>query len=149
MELTLNRIYKKDGYTIGDLYIDGEWFCNILEDKDRGLTQSMTEEEISKVKVYGQTAIPIGTYQIDMNTVSPKFKDRSWAKPYDGKIPRLINVPGFDGILIHPGNSAQDTFGCLLPGFNKAKGQVLESQTTFYSLMSILLQEDDITITIK
>lgn len=148
MELILNRTYKKEDYTIGDLYINGQWFCNVLEDKDRGLTQDMSEEEISKIKVYEQTAIPTGTYQIDMNTISSKFKDRSWAKPYNGKIPRLMNVPGFDGILIHPGNSTQDTSGCLLPGFNKVKGQVLESQKTFYSLMSFLLQESNISITI-
>lgn len=149
MELLLNRTYKKNNYTIGDLYINGEWFSNVLEDIDRGLTQDMTEEEISKIKVYGETAIPTGTYQIDMNTVSPKFKDRVWAKPYSGKIPRLVNVPGFDGILIHPGNLVGDTYGCLLPGLNTAKGQVTSSQNTFHALMKMLLNEDNITITIK
>jgi len=63
----------------------------------------MPLEEITSIKVKNETAIPTGTYSVNMNIVSPKFKDRAWAKPYNGKIPRLINVPGFDGVLIHPG----------------------------------------------
>jgi hypothetical protein len=65
----------------------------------------MSEDEIKSKKIYGETAVPTGTYKIDMSTVSPKFKNRSWARPYEGKVPRLINVKGFDGVLIHPGNS--------------------------------------------
>ena len=76
----------------------------------------MTEEEIKSKKIYGQTAISTGIYKIDMNTVSPKFKDRSWAKPYDGKLPRLLNVPGYEGILIHVGNTVEYTSGCILVG---------------------------------
>jgi hypothetical protein len=109
MELVLKRIAKKSNYTIGNLYVNGKFFCDTLEDTDRGLTDSMTLEEIKTKKVYGETAIPTGTYNIDMNTISAKFKDRSWAKPYGGKLPRLLNVKGFDGILIHVGNSASDT----------------------------------------
>lgn len=149
MELLLERTYKGEEYTIGNLYIDGEWFSNVLEDKDRGLTQDMSLEQIEKIKVYGETAIPTGTYKIDMNTVSSKFKNRSWAIPYSGKIPRLVDVPGFDGILIHPGNSAKDTLGCLLVGINSVKGKVTSSQATFKSLMEILTKENEIIIVIK
>ena len=108
MELLVKRVAKKNEYTIGRLYIDGNYTCDTLEDCDRGLTQDMPLEEIKSKKIYGKTAIPTGTYEIDMNTVSPKFKDRSWAKPYGGKIPRLVNVPGFDGILVHPLNNASE-----------------------------------------
>ena len=73
MEILLKRIAKKPNYTIGKLYIDGKYFCDTLEDKDRGLLQSMTENEILKIKVKDQTAIPTGKYKIDMNTVSPRF----------------------------------------------------------------------------
>lgn len=149
MKLLLQRKYKKANYTIGDLYIDGKWFSNTLEDRDRGLTQDMDLEDILRIKVYGETAIPTGTYRIDMNTISPKFKDRSWAKPYKGKIPRLLNVPGFDGVLLHPGNSANDSLGCVLVGNNTQVGKVLNSQAVFKRLMQKLLGEQDITLTIE
>lgn len=149
MKLQLKRRYKGTNYTIGDLYIDGEWFSNTLEDTDRNLTSTMSKDEIAKVKVYGKTAIPTGTYVVDMNTVSPKFGKRSWAQPYEGKVPRLQDVPGYEGVLIHPGNTADDTSGCILVGRNKVKGQVVESQNTFHSLMNILKGDNDITITIE
>lgn len=149
MELLLKRIAKRDKYTIGDLYIDGKWFSNTLEDTDRGLSQDMSLEEIKKIKVYGKTAIPTGTYRVNMNIISPKFKTRVWAKPYNGMIPRLENVPGYEGILFHPGNSAEDSIGCILLGYNTVKGKVTQSQDTFHKLMAILTKEKDITITIE
>ena len=127
MEILVKRIAKKSKYTIGKMYIDGQYICDTLEDADRGLNQNMSLEEIKNKKVYGETAVPTGTYKVDMNTVSPKFKSRTWAKPYGGKLPRLVLVPGYDGVLIHPGNKAEDTLGCILVGENKAVGQVLNS----------------------
>lgn len=118
MELTLKRIAKKDTYTIGKLYVDDEYFCDTLEDKDRGLTSDMPLEDIKKVKVYGQTAIPIGRYQVVMN-MSTRFKK---------VMPLLLNVPGFDGIRIHSGNTAADTQGCILLGQNKVVGKVINSR---------------------
>lgn len=149
MKLLLKRIAKMEKYTIGKLYIDGKYFSDTLEDTDRNLTSTMSKDEIAKVKVYGKTAIPTGTYVVDMNTVSPKFGKRSWAQPYKGKVPRLQDVPGYEGVLIHPGNTADDTSGCILVGRNKVKGQVVESQNTFHSLMNILKGDNDITITIE
>lgn len=149
MKMLLKRIAKKPTYTIGRLYIDGEYFADTLEDRDRGLTQDMDLEDILRIKVYGETAIPTGTYRIDMNTISPKFKDRSWAKPYKGKIPRLLDVPGFDGVLLHPGNSANDSLGCVLVGNNTQVGKILNSQAVFKRLMQKLLGEQDITLTIE
>lgn len=149
MKLLLKRIAKMEKYTIGKLYIDGEYFADTLEDTYRNLASTMSKDKIAKVKVYGKTAIPTGTYVIDMNTVSPKFGKRSWAQPYGGKVPRLQDVPGYEGVLIHPGNTADDTSGCILVGRNKVKGQVVESQDTFHSLMNILKGDNDITITIE
>lgn len=149
MKLLLKRIAKMEKYTIGKLYIDGKYFSDTLEDTDRNLTSTMSKDKIVKVKVYGKTAIPTGTYVVDMNTVSPKFGKRSWAQPYEGKVPRLQDVPGYEGVLIHPGNTADDTSGCILVGRNKVKGQVVESQNTFHSLMNILKGDNDITITIE
>lgn len=153
MELLLSRDYKKDKYTIGRLYINSKFFCNTLEDKDRNLNSDMNESQIKGLKVYGETAIPIGTYTIDMNTISPKFKDRSWAKPYGGKIPRLLNVKGFEGVLIHTGNTAKDSLGCIIVGLNTKRGMVTNSTEYFHKLMKELLaaklKGEKITITIK
>ena len=149
MEILVKRIAKKPKYTIGKLYIDEQYICDTLEDTDRDLNQNMSLEEIKKKKVYGETAIPTGTYKVDMNTISPKFKSRTWAKPYGGKLPRLIAVPGYEGVLIHAGNRAEDTLGCVLVGENKVVGQVINSQASFKKVMNILTKGDNITITIK
>lgn len=140
MKILLKRIYKKEKYTIGNLYINNVFFCNTLEDTDRGLTSQMSLEEIKSKKIYGETAIPTGTYSINMNTVSPKFKDRAWAKPYKGMLPRLENVKGYEGVLIHVGNNQEATSGCLLVGENKIKGKVINSTATFYELITVLLK---------
>lgn len=150
IKVLVKRIAKKPKYTIGKLFINGVFYANTLEDTDRGLTQSMSEDEIKSKKIYGETAIPTGTYKIDMHTVSPKFKNRSWAKPYDGKIPRLVGVKGFEGVLMHPGNQASDTLGCLLVGKNDVIGKVTNSVSYFNKIMTALLTDpDNITITIE
>lgn len=135
MLLTLERKYKKEAYTIGKLYIDGEYICDTLEDKDRGLRQDMSLEEINEIKVYGETAIPTGTYVIDMNNYSSKFGKKSfYVELCGGKLPLLVDVPGFNGIRIHAGNTNKDTLGCILPGYNKAVGKVLSSRAAFTKL---------------
>jgi hypothetical protein len=148
MKLLLNRRYKGSEYTIGSLSIDGEYFCDTLEDTDRGLSSTMSYNEITDKKVYGKTAIPTGVYNVSMNIVSSKFKNRKWAAQYNGKIPRLLNVIGFDGVLIHPGNTSDDTYGCILVGENKVKGMVINSQSTFKRLYQRLLEASSLTIEI-
>lgn len=149
MKILLKRIARKDNYTIGNLYIGNVFFCNTLEDKDRGLTSQMSISEIELKKVYGKTAIPTGTYKIDMTTVSPKFKDRVWAKPYKGILPRLIDVKGYSGVLIHVGNDQEATSGCILVGENRIKGKVINSTATFYELMTVLLKAQSADETIE
>ena len=131
----------------------GQDFINLLsdtlEDTDRGLTSEMPISKIKDIKIYGKTAIPTGTYKIVMNVISETFKNRSWAKPYGGKLPRLVNVPGYEGVLIHVGNTADDTSGCLLVGRNKVVGKVTESTATFVELMNILKDDSNIEITIE
>ena len=130
MEIRVRRIALRDTYTIGKMYIDGEYFCDCCEDKVRDLD--------NEVKVPNQTAIPYGTYEITLDVQSSKysnFKKYPWAKEYNGYLPRLTNVPLFLGVLIHPGNSEQDTSGCLLVGENKVVGKVINSQATFNRLM--------------
>lgn len=136
MEVLVKRKYKKSSYTVGDLYIDGVWFCNTLEDVDRGLHQKMSTEEIKHIKVYGETAIPSGRYIIRMDIVSSKYSkvEWYWENCGGGRMPRLDNVKGFTAILLHPGNDALDCYGCILIGLNKSKGKLLESKATFKKL---------------
>ena len=150
MKVEIKRVAKRDTYTIGHMYIDGKYVCDTIEDKDRGLTSSMSESEITSKKVYGKTAIPSGTYKIDMNTVSSKFgKKQFYAEVCKGKVPRLIGLKGFDGVLIHCGNTAEDSLGCILVGENKVTGKVINSQATFRKIYPMLAKATDgITLTI-
>lgn len=149
-KILVKRIAKKENYTIGKLFINGVFFCNTLEDTDRGLTQNMSVDEIKQKKIYGKTAIPTGTYKVTMNVVSQKFKDRAWSKPYNGKLPRLIDVPGYEGVLIHVGNTDKETLGCVLVGKNDVVGKVTNSIFYFQKVMAELLKNpNDITITIQ
>ena len=134
MKIQIDRKWKKDSYTIGIMYIDGVRFSETLEDTDRGLTDSMLETEVKKKKVYGKTAIPSGTYEVKM-TYSPKFATRNWGKRYAGKTPQIMNVKGFSGIRIHPGNTPEDSLGCIFPGRNLEKGKVLQSTNYYYKLL--------------
>lgn len=139
MEIRVDRRYKKQSYTISNLYIDGKWFCNCLEDADRGLDSSMSVDKILDIKKPSITAIPRGTYEITLDVVSPKYSKVQFYKDIcNGKLPRLKNVKGFDGILIHAGNTDKDSSGCLLVGHNKVKGQVINSKETFKQLYKIL-----------
>lgn len=149
MRLKITRKYKKQGYTIGELFIDGKKFCDTLEPEDRGLTSDMTGEEVRRLKVMRKTAIPKGRYQVRMDVVSPKYKTRAAYEFCEGKLPRLVAVPGFSGILIHIGNWKEDTGGCILVGRNIVKGGLLHSTRTFHLLYARLKEaKDDIVIEI-
>lgn len=140
MDLKLKRIFRGDKYTIGRLYIDGDYYCDTLEDTDRGLSSDMSEEEIKRIKVYGRTAIPKGTYKVEV-TYSPKFKRH---------LPILLGVKGYTGIRCHSGNTPEDTLGCILVGFNKVKGQVINSRVTSDKLTALLRNtKEEIYITIE
>ena len=144
MQILIQRHAMKAGYTIGRMEINGRYFCDTLEDTDRGLRESMTEDEIAALKVKGATAIPTGTYRIDMQTRSPRF----------GRVlPRLVSVKGYSGVLIHSGNTAADTEGCILVGENRERGKVLNSRATLEHLLVFLREaqaegeEIELTIT--
>lgn len=142
MELRVERTYRGAKYTIGHLYINDKYFCDTLEDPDRGLTDSMPLAKIKAAKVYGDTAIPYGKYKVRMDIVSPKYsnvKKYPYAAIAKGLMPRIMDIKGFDGVLIHAGNTQKDTYGCLLVGQNKVKGQVINSQATWKALYQQLL----------
>ena len=137
MELTLKRIALRSEYTIGKLYVDGEYVADTIEDTVRDLDKDGKFAN-GEVKIPGKTAIPYGRYEITMKVKSPKysnFSKYSWAKKYDGYLPRLLNVLHFDGVLIHVGNSALDSEGCIIVGENKVVGKVINSVNTFRRLM--------------
>lgn len=155
MKLELKRTYKGDQYTIGHLYINGIFLCDTIEDVYRGTTDDMkftktgnsigywTDSEGNKIeKVYGKTAIPTGTYKVEV-TFSNKFKK---------DLPLLKDVKGFDGIRIHSGNTEEDSLGCIIVGENKVKGKVINSRIKFNALMEALAPAiksgEEITITI-
>ena len=143
MEIRVKRIARKDGYTIGKMYINGAYFCDTLEDTDRGLKNTMSVDEILSKKRKGVTAIPTGEYDVIL-TFSPKFKR---------VLPLLLNVPGYQYIRVHHGNLPSSTDGCLLVGENKIKGQIINSRATLERLMSVLLEcekkKEKVTILIE
>jgi len=134
LKLLLERRYKKNSYSIGLLYINGVLFSNTLEDKDRDLTFNMPLYEINRRKVYGETAIPRGSYRIEM-TYSPKLAKRAWCAKEKGYSPQIMNVPGFAGIRIHPLNRPEESLGCIGVGDNKAKGMILNSTARYRELL--------------
>ncbi|MFR9543412.1 MAG: DUF5675 family protein [Rikenellaceae bacterium] len=144
MKLLLKRKFKGEKYTIGDLFIDGEFFCNTIEDTVRELPATCPNTPKwknceCKEKVYAETAIPAGTYKITME----------YSKTFKRILPLLHNVQHFLGILIHSGNTEKHSAGCLIVGFNKVKGQVLDSRVTSDKLNEILSNATtDITIEI-
>lgn len=138
MELKLKRIALRNTYTIGRLYLDGTYFCDTLEDKVRDINKDGDLNDVGEGKVYGKTAIPYGRYEITMKVQSPKYSQRAsyaWCKGY---LPRLLKVSHFEGILIHSGNDATHSAGCILVGENKVKGQVVNSIATLKRLVSML-----------
>ena len=144
MELIVDRKWKKQSYTISNLIIDNKVFCQVLEDADRGLDSSMPLAKILELKKPSITAIPRGTYEVTLDVYSPKFGSKSFYKEVcNGKLPRLLNVKGFEGVLIHCGNTDKDSAGCLLVGQNKVKGQVINSKVTFKELYKLLKDRHD------
>ena len=152
MKLKIDRVARKPGYTIGKMYIDGVYLCDTLEDADRGLRQDMPLDELRRRKVSGATAIPAGTYTVRMDVVSPKYSQREAYRSIGGRLPRLENVPGYEGVLIHIGNYPEDTEGCILVGRNKQVGAVIDSTKTFWELHAKLAaaagDDDEITLEI-
>lgn len=141
MEILIKRMLNLKDCTIGRLFINGEYFCDTLEDVDRGLRQSMPLEEIRRMKRYAETAIPTGTYLVNMNIRSPKFSQEKYKKQYgfcDAKLPRVMDVKGYEGILIHIGNTHRNTAGCILVGYNREVGRLSDSTLAFHQLYAIL-----------
>lgn len=138
MKIKVVRQVFTDKSTIGSLYVNDVFFCYTLEDKDRGLDQSQSVFTIQAKKLFGITAIPYGKYPLIVNK-SPKF----------GRLlPRLQGIKGFDGVLIHRGNSAEHSHGCILVGYKKGNDCIMESTKAEADLITILQRESTHTIEI-
>jgi hypothetical protein len=126
MKLLLKRIHKTDISTIGELYIDGVFQCYTLEDIERN------------VKIKSETAIAKGKYKV-MITMSNRFKRY---------MPLLLNVPNFQGVRIHAGNTNHDTEGCILVGQTRSKDFIGQSRKAYEKLFKKLQAAKDISIEI-
>ncbi|MFR5893209.1 MAG: DUF5675 family protein [Phocaeicola massiliensis] len=127
MKLRLERLWPKKDYTVGRLYVDDRLFCNTLEDRIVDKNKNGVFDGDEK-KVYGESAIPYGTYKIIYN----------WSPKFGRNLPRLLNVPHFEGILIHPGNTAADSAGCILVGQNTEVGRLTNSRYTSDELNKLI-----------
>ena len=156
IRIVRNAYESAAGYTHGRLFVDeGGFLCWTLEDEDRGLHQDMPLAQIKARKVKGRTAIPAGTYKVQMR-VSPKFKDKWYARPYGGKMPYLLNVPGWEGVMIHPFNRPEESEGCIGPGMlqGSIRGQIFDSVLAFQDLMNFYIwpayqRKEEIWLTIE
>ncbi len=153
VNLKVIRKWPKAAYTVGRFYVGTAFFGNSMEDADRGLWQTMPLAEIQRRKVWGETAIPKGTYVVKL-TYSSKFASRAWGYKYRGLVPQIMDVPGFEGIRIHPLNRAEDSLGCIGVGKNDKVGWISSSTKYYYDLMDNYLMPahrrgEDITITIE
>ena len=129
LEAVLERAWKRDTYTIGKFLINGQRFSESIEDPDRGLTQDMPLEEIKMRKVYGETAIPTGTYTVKM----------TWSPKYKRMMPEVQNVPGYSGVRIHSLNTAEDSYGCIGLGRNTKVGMITNSKKTCAEFERLLI----------
>lgn len=142
MKLTIKRTITRNSYTLGKLYVDGVYFCDTLEDRDRRLTQNMSVEQIKSIKVPGETAIPKGTYKVTLDVVSPKFsKYPFYMQTCGGKLPRLIDVKGYEGVLIHVADGPKrDSLvqGCIGIGNLSAEEYLMNGKKVFIELYNKL-----------
>lgn len=142
MKLTIKRIITRNSYTLGKLYVDGVYFCDTLGDRDIGLTQNMSVEQIKSIKVPGETAIPKGTYRVTLDVVSPKFsKYPFYMQTCEGKLPRLIDVKGYEGVLIHVADGPKrDSLlqGCIGIGNLSAEEYLMNGKKVFVELYNKL-----------
>lgn len=137
MKLLLRRVALRATYTVGRLYADGVKLCDTLEECVRDLNRNGTFDN-GETKIPGRTAIPYGTYRVTLGVQSPKFRTRAAYRFCDGYLPRLLDVPHFEGVLIHIGNTADDTEGCILVGENRRTGRLENSTATFRRLYELL-----------
>lgn len=133
MKIEVRTIYQGKEYIISRMYLDGVYFTDVIEDQIRDLNNDGDLNDPGEEKVYGKTAIPKGIYTLVLS-YSPKFKRI---------LPRILNVPHFEGILIHNGVDEKSSAGCLILGDNKIKGKVVNSKKRLEEFITKLLDSGD------
>lgn len=128
MDFKLKRFAFKADYTIGRLFCNGDYICDTMEPRSAGLSERSSEARIKAEKEKGKVAIPKGRYKVVM-AISRRFHRM---------MPYVKDVPGFEGIMIHPGNYPKDTQGCILPGWNRMKGMVCGSRSAMEKLFDLI-----------
>ena len=129
MEIKVIRNILTSEYTVGHLYIDDEYICDTIEDRCRKI-------EKKEDKIYGVTAIPCGRYPVVLD----------YSKKYSKLMPHILDVPYFEGIRIHSGNSDEDSLGCLIVGEyvpGVAGGWVANSRIAYSKVFDKLKQASD------
>ncbi|MBN2787413.1 MAG: hypothetical protein JXQ69_03720 [Paludibacteraceae bacterium] len=129
MELTLRRIAYRDSYTIGHLYVNGQYFCDTIEDVVRDNNRDGDLDDPGEEKVFSKTAIPQGRYVVVVNK-SPRFKRL---------LPLLLNVKDFEGIRIHNGIDENSSSGCIIVGENKEVGKVTNGRVYMNKLTDLII----------
>lgn len=150
MKMEVIRLKRLPGWTSGKLHVDGSYVCDTLEDADRGLEQSMGEARVAELKVPGSTAIPSGEYKVTLGVKSPRFGSMPFYKgACGGRLPRLVGVPGFEGVLIHAGATAANTEGCILVGYSGGTpGRLDDGRRAFLALMAAVRGARGLTLKI-
>ena len=142
MKIEVKRTDFTDKSTISDCFVDGEWVCFILEDKDRQVSNGTIMSWSKDLKIPKETAMPRGTYEVAVT-----FSDR-----FQKFLPLIMGVPDFEGIRIHAGNTDSDTEGCLLPGTWKGRDNVSESRKAFNKLFALIqsaVKKEKVFITVS
>ena len=138
LQVLLTRNYRKETYTIGRIYTNGQFFCNSLEDKDRGIIQGMPLASLKKMNVQDATAFPCGTYKLRV-TMSPKFKR---------ELVEVVGVPAFSGIRFHRGANAKHSSGCVLTGMNTVKGGLTDGAKYEEAFTKLVKEADEAYLTV-
>jgi Family of unknown function (DUF5675) len=128
MDIQITRVILTPSSTIGELSLDGMFFCYTLEDATRP----------PGVKLPGATSIPYGSYKVIIDHSTRFNKD----------MPHILNVPGFEGIRIHCGNTDKDTEGCILLGREYTDNAILYSRDAFNAFFDRLKEAGDATLTV-
>lgn len=137
MKILIDRNYKYPKYTVGEVYVNGNFYCYSMEDTDRGLRVDMPMRYLKERKVYGATAIPCGSYEVIIDW-SPKFKMYLPHVMYRNGEGKLVEVPGFSGIRLHAGNTAEDTLGCIMFGDWRGSASLVKSKPYTNNLIDMI-----------
>lgn len=137
MKIIIDRVYKYPKYTVGEVWVNGDFFAYSMEDVDRGLHVDMPARYMRERKVYGETAIPCGSYEVIID-YSPKFKKYLPHVMFRNDEDKLVEVPCFSGIRLHPFNTAEESLGCIAFGDWKGVSRIVNAKAKTNELTDMI-----------